>query len=266
MRGDFSSSSSFFFSRAFAKVFFKLIFNSPLICGKYFKSFFLSILTIFLSCTIFLKTRNPNISNFIKLFSPLRVSERGKREREQKNMFWMHKRDPFPYFFQKQVTYKNNVNISSCLCLSSVSEWERERTAEIWKYKPQSFLVSRTMNLFLIDHFFSFMLIYYFYIPFYYHEIIMKLKNIFQFDVIGFERERILYPLPSFIWFLLLFILAFLMSDHYYYYFLLHLLVFLMFVWVNLLWFKLKKGGGGCNYIIILKSIPFFSRIVKNFI
>lgn len=32
------------------------------------------------------------------------------------------------------------------------------------------------------------MLIYYFYIPFYYHEIIMKLKNIFQFDVIGFMK------------------------------------------------------------------------------
>lgn len=92
---------------------------------------------------------------------------------------------------------------------------EEKQQQKIWKNKPQSFLVSRTMNLFLISHFFrllkiyffpSFMLIYYFYISFYYHGIIMKLKYIFQFDVIGFEREKIHLPPPPPT-----------MSDHYYY-------------------------------------------------
>jgi hypothetical protein len=43
-----------------------------------------------------------------------------------------------------------------------------------------------------------FVLIYYFYIPFLlYHEIIMKLKNIFQFDVIGFMKILFLLGLSK---------------------------------------------------------------------
>lgn len=145
------------------------------------------------------------------------------------------------------MTYKNNVNISSCLCLSS----KKSSSRKIWKNKPQSFLVSRAMNLFLISHFFlllkiyffsSFMLIYYsFLLPWNYYEIEIH----FPIRCYWFWKRKDPFT-PATTHDVLLCPIIIIIFSFYPFF----------CCGVNLLWFiRCKKG---CNYIILFSRMFHF--------
>ena len=156
------------------------------------------------------------------------------------------------------MTYKNNVNISSCLCLSS----KKSSSRKIWKNKPQSFLVSRAMNLFLISHFFFYwkstffllyadlLLLYSFLLPWNYYEIEIH----FPIRCYWFWKRKDPFT-PATTHDVLLCPIIIIIFSFYSFF----------CCGVNLLWFiRCKKG---CNYIILFsrKFLSFLNRIQFNF-